>query len=86
MIFEVLRLLMGLSIALFHRPIADFIMEQERVLVVAFRQRGIPAPMLTSEWARNIYFCLGIFIAVLEFVRIYGLLHPETIFFSFVGR
>ena len=47
--FELVRLLLGFLIAAFHRPIADFIMIHERVLVVAFRQRGIRAPMLSTE-------------------------------------
>lgn len=84
MAFELLRLLLGFVIAAFHRPIADFIMERERVLVIAFRERGIPAPTLTTEAARNVYFCLGIFIVLLEMARLWGMLHPQSIFFSFI--
>jgi len=39
MAFELLRLFLGFLIAAFHQPIADFIMERERVLVIAFRER-----------------------------------------------
>ena len=84
MVFELLRLLLGFVIAAFHRPIADFIMERERVLVIAFRQRGIPAPVLTTETARNIYFWLGMFIVLLEMARIWGMSHPQSVFFSLI--
>lgn len=86
MFSEILRLLLGFLIAAFHRPIADYIMEQERVLVMAFRQRGIPAPVLTPEMARNVYFGLGIFIMLFEMARIWGLTHPNSAFVYFLGR
>ncbi len=86
MIFEFLRLLMGFAIAAFHRPIADWVMEHERVLVIAFRQRGIPAPVLSAEGARNVYFGLGIFIILLEMARIWGITHPDTFWVLFLGR
>jgi len=54
---EIARLLLGLLIAACHRRIADFIIERERSLVLAFRQRGIPLPAaLSTESARNLYF------------------------------
>jgi hypothetical protein len=83
---EFLRLILGFMIAAFHKPIADWIMKQERVLVVAFRQRGIPAPVLSAESARNIYFGLGIFVMLLEMARIWGLTHPESAWFLLVSR
>ncbi len=86
MISEILRLLLGFLIAAFHAPIADFIMERERVLVIAFRQRGIPAPVLTRELAHNIYFGLGIFIILLEMGRIWSLSHPDSMFLFLLGR
>lgn len=74
---ELIRLAMGLLIALFHRPIADYMLHQERALVVAFRQRGLPLPQPpTTETTRNVYFGLGIFLAVFEICRIWLLLHP----------
>jgi hypothetical protein len=86
MIFEFLRLLLGFGIAAFHRQIADWVMERERILVVALSQRGIQAPVLSAEGARNVYFGLGIFIILLEMARIWGLTHPETFWALFVGR
>jgi len=86
MISEFIRLLLGFAIAAFHRPIADFIMERERVLVIAFRERGIPAPMLTTESARTVYFALGIFIVLLEMARIWALSHPNSSILFVLGR
>lgn len=86
MLFELLRLLLGFVIAAFHRPIADYVMEHERVLVTAFRQRGIPAPLFSREAARNVYFCVGMFIVLLEMGRIWSLVHPDSSFLFLLGR
>lgn len=72
---EVLRLVLGLAVLLFHRHIADFVMARERALVVLFRQRGVPMPLFTQRTAENIYFGLGVFVCLLQFVRIWTLLH-----------
>ncbi|HUI83897.1 MAG TPA: hypothetical protein VL240_06725 [Candidatus Binatia bacterium] len=73
---EIARLLLGLIIAALHRQIADFIMERERSLVVTFRQRGVPLPpALGTETARNLYFGIGIFIVLVELLRIYQMAH-----------
>lgn len=74
MILEVLRLVLGLLLAGFHKPIADFISEREQRLVLAFRERGMPLPAaLAKEAARTLYFWVGIFIALVEMLRIYQL-------------
>ncbi len=79
MIVEITRLVLGLLIALFHRPIADFVLMQERALVITFRQRGVPLPPApTTETARTIYFLMGIFLALYEIFRIWLLLHPAV--------
>jgi hypothetical protein len=76
MAIEIARLLLGLLIAALHRPIAAFILERERSLVAAFRQRGMPLPAaLTTETAQNVYFSIGIFMVVVEMLRIYQLTH-----------
>ncbi len=85
MMFEFMRLVLGFLIAAFHRQISDWVMEHERVLVVAFRQRGIPAPELSQESARNVYFGLGIFVMLLEMARIWGITHPGSFWALFVG-
>jgi hypothetical protein len=69
-------------LALLHRPIADFILTQEYALAGLFRQRGIrvPAPP-TTETFRNLYFLLGIALALVSMVRIWFWLHPEALVF-----
>ncbi len=79
MLAEISRLLLGLLIALFHRPLADFMLQQERALVVMFRQRGVPYPATpTTETTRNVYFGIGILLAMFEIVRIWMMLHPTA--------
>ena len=48
-------------------------MEKERVLDGHFRRRGInlPAP-LSDTSAANLYFAFGIFICLLELIKIYS--------------
>jgi hypothetical protein len=72
MMLDLLRLLVGVSIAVFHRPIALKIMEQERALDTYFRLRGIhlPAP-LNDAAAQNLYFALGIFVTLFQTARIW---------------
>jgi hypothetical protein len=71
---EVARLMTGLLIAGFHRPIADYMMERERATVVLFRQRGFPLPEAPStEHARTLYFCIGIAVASIELLRMYAM-------------
>jgi len=66
---------MGLAILVFYRQIAGFVMVRERTLVVLFRERGVPLPLLTESATENLYFSLAIFVCFLQFVRIWGLLH-----------
>ena len=85
MVVEAIRLVLGLAIALFHRPLADFVLYHERNLVIAARQRGFPLPATpTTETTRNIYFSLGICLAVFEMLRIWSLLHPHGFFAGFL--
>ncbi len=77
LVIEILRLGLGLLIAGFHRPIADFVMPHERQLVAMFRSRGLPWPDVPKEsTAYNVYFSLGIAVALIELVRIYLMFHP----------
>jgi len=76
MSLEIARLLLGLMIAACHRQIADFILERERSLVLAMRQRGLPLPAaMSTETARNLYFGVGIFVVLVELLRIYQMAH-----------
>ena len=72
MAIEIARLCLGLLIIAFHKRIADFVIERERSLVIAFRSRGMPLPAaLGIATARNLYFGIGIFIVIVEWLRIY---------------
>jgi hypothetical protein len=76
MSIELTRMGIGLLILLFHRQIADYILEQERWLVVMFRQRGVPLPAVPSpETGRNIYFGIGTFVVLYQMCRIWLTLH-----------
>jgi hypothetical protein len=72
MIVEISRLLMGLLIAIFHRPLASMIMQHERALDGYFRSRGVQLPAPPSDaTAQNLYFSIGIFICLIEAGRIW---------------
>jgi hypothetical protein len=52
-------------------PIADFIMERERVLLLALRRYGIEIPMILSRTsAQNVYFSFGILIVLVQLLRL----------------
>ena len=72
MIVEITRLLLGVAIAVFHRPLANMIMQQERQLDGFFRSRGVQLPAPPSDaTAQNLYFIIGIFICLIEAGRIW---------------
>ena len=72
MAIEIARLCLGLLIVAFHKWIADFVIVRERSLVVILRSRGMPLPAaLGTETARNLYFGIGVFIVIVEWLRIY---------------
>ena len=72
MIVEVTRLFLGVLIAVFHKPLANLIMEQERALDSFFRRRGFHFPAPPSDiTAQNLYFFIGIFICLLEAGKIW---------------
>ena len=72
---EVARLFLGMLIAAFHAPIADFFIKREDSLILAFRERGISLPTaLPKKTAQNIYFGFGILIALIQLLRIHQLL------------
>ena len=75
MVVELARLAVGLAMLIFYRRIADFILARERALVVLFRQRGVPLPLLTERTTENIYFGLAVFLCLFQFVRIWTMLH-----------
>lgn len=72
MIIEITRLLLGVAIAVFHRPLANMVMQHERALDGYFRSRGVRLPAPPSDaTAQNLYFIIGIFISLIEAGRIW---------------
>ena len=63
---------MGLALAAFHQPVADFILEQDRAFAGLARRGGLRLPAgLSAEASRNLFFCLGILVALAQMARIY---------------
>jgi hypothetical protein len=72
MLMEYARLLAGLSIALFHAPLANFLRRQDRALADAFRERGVAIPgELPEKAAHDLIFLFGILLALFGLVRIW---------------
>lgn len=72
MTVELYRLLLGVAIALFHRPLAATILAQEHALYAFLCSRGIHAPAPLSEAAAyNLFFGIGIVICVIQAARIW---------------
>ena len=64
--------MMGLTLAAFHRPVADFIVEQDRTLTAMVRRGGLNLPNgFSAETSRNLFFILGILVALAQMARIY---------------
>jgi len=77
MVVELTRLLLGVLIAVFHRPLACKVMQQERALDTYFRRRGVYLPEPPSDTtAQNLYFLIGIFICLFEAGRIWFSMTP----------
>ena len=73
MIVDLFRLLLGLVIALFHKPIADWILAREREMAMWFANHGLNIPEFPSSGAaQNLYFCIGIFVAFFSMARIWA--------------
>jgi hypothetical protein len=71
MAVEVIRLFLGITLAWFHVPVADFMLDRERSLVVRFRQPVLGMVIPGRETARNLYFGMGVGIALVEMLRIW---------------
>jgi hypothetical protein len=67
-------LFLGMGIALFHRPLADFMQEREHAIDFIFRSRGLRLPPpLRQSTARDLYFLLGVEVALLQAARLWML-------------
>jgi hypothetical protein len=66
---------LGILIALFHRPIGDYILEQERALDFMLRSRGVKLPPPpTRAMTHDLYFMVGIIVSLIEVGRLWFVL------------
>jgi len=80
MFIELTRLVFGICLLGFHKPVADFILYHERILVGLMRERGLALPSApTIDTTRNIYFGIGLFVVLFEFARIWLILHGNVV-------
>jgi hypothetical protein len=72
MVGDFARLVLGLLVALFHKPIATYIIDREHALDSFFHRHGVHFPEPPSEATmHNIYFCLGLFISLFSIAKIW---------------
>jgi hypothetical protein len=72
MLMEVARLLLGLTIALFHEQVADFLRKRDGALAATFREHGVPVPGgLPKRASHDLFFLFGIVIALVSLTRIW---------------
>ena len=72
MVADFARLVLGLAVALFHRPIANFILDREHALDGFFRRHGVHFPEPPSQAIlHNVYFFLGLFISLFSIAHIW---------------
>lgn len=72
MLLEFTHLLLGLTIALFHAPLADFLRKRDCALASALRERGIAFPgALPEQASRDLFFVFGIAVALISLARIW---------------
>jgi hypothetical protein len=76
MLMEFTRVLFGLTLALFHAQVADFLRKQDRALGATFRELGVTIPdALPERTSHNLFFLLGVAVAVVSLARIWLTLH-----------
>jgi hypothetical protein len=75
MLIEFSRVLIGLTIALFHAPLADYLRKRDGELAAALYERGIDFPGgLPEEASRTLFFVFGIAIALFSLARVWFIL------------
>ena len=72
MVLELVRLMFGMALMMFHRQIADYVLHFDETLTGMFRARGLSFPSPPKQaLVHNVYFALGLFVCGLAMVRIY---------------
>ena len=75
MLLDVARLVIGITLMAFHRPVADFFTELDHSFTALLHTRGLrlPSPPRPST-LHTLYFCLGMLVCVCSMFRIYSAL------------
>lgn len=72
MIVEMARIVFGVALVCFHRPIAEFMHIREQELTTYLAQRGWRLPTFPSVGVTtNVYFCLSVAVFLLAVVRLW---------------
>lgn len=70
MIVEIIRLLIGLLLLVFHKPVADFILAREQAFARMLEGRGVFLPAFPSNrFAHDLYFCIGLLVCIFAMFR-----------------
>jgi hypothetical protein len=72
MIAELSRLLVGLVLLAFHRPIASWVLKREEHLAQVMAAKGWHVPSFPSEKTiHDVYFCLAVFICCFSLAQLW---------------
>lgn len=71
MIIELARILFGVALVCFHRPIAHFMHAREQELTAYLRNRGVRIPSYSLGTMTDAYFCLGVAALLLAVARLW---------------
>lgn len=72
MIIESSRIVLGIAMLCFHKPIAEFMHVREQELTAYLAQRGVAIPTFPSvSVTRDVYFCLGVVAVVLSIAKLW---------------
>jgi hypothetical protein len=72
MIIETSRIVFGVAMLCFHKPIAEFMHVREQELTAYLVQRGFQMPTFPSvSVTRDVYFCLGVVAVILSVAQLW---------------
>lgn len=72
MIIEFSRIVFGLAMLCFHKPIAEFMHIREQELTAYLVRRGVQLPTFPSiSVTRDVYFCIGVVAVVLSIAQLW---------------
>ena len=71
MIIELARILLGVALVCFHRPIAQFMHAREQELNSYLGRRGVRVPSYSAGTMTDAYFCLGVVALLMAVARLW---------------